>query len=391
MVSVAEQYTVIIDNNPSLRMWRDIVHEFMDEKIGVEYCRECYANREYPHRIYDGVVENDWIGLLVPEEYGGQGGDMIEQVILLEALGKYGYDLGIPVAISSFSYGNLVEYGTEEQKQRFIPKLLDGEVRFSIGVSESGTGSDAASLQTRAERDGDHYVVNGEKMWQSAAHVDGNVITLYVRTDPDAEKHEGISALLVPNDLDGIEMTKLDTVVRKATGTNQVFFDDVRVPAENRLGAEGQGWEILTDHFANERTQISAAMVGNAQTVVDTALEYALEREQFGTSIAEFQTIKHRLADMQTEVDAARQLVYHAAEHIDHGSHPRRLAAQAKLKASETFQTVAQQGMQIMGGAGFLPENDMERYWREGKISTIGGGTSEIQRSIIASDMLENR
>lgn len=136
----------------------------MDEEIGVEYCRECYANREYPHEIYDSLVENDWIGLLIPEEYGGQAGDMIEQVILLGALGKYGYDLGIPVAISSFSYGNLIEYGTEEQKQQVIPKLLNGEIRFPIGVSEPDMGSDAANLQTRAERDGDHYVVNGEKM-----------------------------------------------------------------------------------------------------------------------------------------------------------------------------------------------------------------------------------
>lgn len=381
---------MIIDNNQSLRMWKNLVHEFMDEEIGVEYCRNCYENREYPHRIYDGVVENDWIGLLVPEEYGGQGGDMIEQVIMLEALGKYGYDLGVPVAISSFTYGNLLKHGTDNQIERFIPRLLEGEVRFSIGVSEPETGSDAASVQTQAVREGNYYLVNGEKMWQSAAHVEGNIINLYVRTDPEAEKHEGISALLVPNDLDGIEMTKLDTVVRKSTGTNQVFFDDVRVPVENRLGQEGQGWEILTDHFANERTQISALMVGNAQTVVDTALRYAQKREQFGRSISEFQTIKHRLADMQTEVDAARQLVYLAAKRIDAGDEPRRLAAQAKLKASETFQAVAQKGMQIMGGAAFLPENDMQRYWRESKISTIGGGTSEIQRSIIASSMLES-
>lgn len=381
---------MVIDDDPALRMWRDTVHEFMDEEIGVDYCRECYENREYPHHIYDGVVENGWLGLLIPEEYGGQGGRMIEQVLLLEALGKYGYDLGLPVAITAFTYDNLLKHGTEAQKERFIPRLLDGEIRFSIGVSEPETGSDAASLQTRAEREGDHYVVNGEKMWQSAAHVEGNVINLYVRTDPTGGKHEGITALLVPNDLPGIEMTKLDTVVRKSTGTNHVFFDDVRVPVENRLGEEGQGWEILSGHFATERVQISAAMVGNAQTVVDTALEYAADREQFGQPVVEFQTIKHRLADMQTEVDAARQLVYSVAERIDAGEQPQRLAAQAKLKASEVFQEVAQEGMQIMGGAAFLPENDMQRYWREGKISTVGGGTSEIQRSIIASDMLDD-
>lgn len=379
-----------VEHDPTLQLWRETVHNFMDLEIGIEYCRDRYENREYPHKIYDGVVENEWIGLLVPEEYGGQGGRMIEQIVMLEALGKYGYDLGIPVAISAFTYGNLLEYGSQEQKERFIPKLLDGEVRFSIGVSEPDTGSDAASVQTRAERDGDEYVINGEKMWQSAAHVEGNIINLYARTDPDVPKHQGITALLVPNDSAGIEMNKLPTVVRKSTGTNHVFFEDVRIPIENRLGDEGQGWEIMSGHFANERAQISALMIGNAQTVVDTALKYASEREQFGRPIADFQSIKHRLADMQTEVSAARQLVYRTAREIDHGGDARRLAAQSKLKASETFQMVAQEGMQIMGGASFLPENDMQRYWRESKISTIGGGTSEIQRSVIASDLLDS-
>ena len=380
-----------VTEDAGLRMWRETVHEFVDEAIGEDYLRECYRNREYPHRLYDGLVENDWIGLQVPEEYGGQGGSHVEQAILLEAVAKYGYDFGAAVAVTTFTAFNILENGTEEQIERFISPMLAGDRHFSIGVSEPDTGSDAASVSTRAVRDGDEYVVNGEKMWQSAAHVENNVISLYVRTDPDAPKHEGISVLLVPNDLDGIEFTKLPTIVRKATGTNQAFFDDVRVPVENRLGAEGDGWDILTSHFATERAQIAAMAVGNARTVVDKAAAYAREREQFGKPIGDFQTIKHRLADMRTEVDAARLMVYRTASAIDDGADdPSRMAAMAKLKASETFQEVAQAGMQIMGGAAFLPENDMERYWRESKISTIGGGTSEIQRSIIGSDVLES-
>lgn len=369
-----------------LSAWRDTVSTFMAEEIGVEYCRERYQNRAYPHALYDAVVENGWIGTAIPTEYGGQGGDQVELAVLLEALGTYGYDFSMPVLTTATVSDLVLEFGTEEQKERFLPSVIDGERRFSIGVTEPETGSDAASIQTRADRIEDGYRVDGEKIYQSGAQAPGNVIGCYIRTDPDAGR-EGLSVLLIPNDLEGVEVTMLPLVVRKAVGTAQVFFDEVTVPEDHLVGDEGAGWSLLEHHLVREHTHIAAAMVGNAQTAVDTALDQATDRERFGQPVADFQAIGHRLADLQTEVDAARLLVYRSASALDANDGSRRLAAQAKLKAGEVLEEASRAGMQILGGAGFFPENDMERYWREGKSATVAGATSEIQRSVISAAM----
>jgi acyl-CoA dehydrogenase len=191
----------------------------------------------------------------------------------------------------------------------------------------------------------------------------------------------------VPNDAAGVTITRLPTLSRRATGTTEIFLDDVRVPVANMLGEPGQGWQIITEHLELERIAVSASYVGTAQTVVDDALRYAGERIQFEQPIFEFQSIKHMLADMQTMVDAARLMVYRAANIASSGQRCPREASMAKLFASETLQTVSRQGMQIMGGHSMLPEADMERYFREGMQATIGGGTSQIQRSIIAKHL----
>lgn len=375
----------------TLRQWQDTVHAFIENEVGIDYCRECYQNRKYPHELYNKAVNNDWVGLTVPERYGGQNGDQVEQMVLFEALGKYGYDFGIPFVTSATVVENLIKFGTNEQIERFVPSLLDGDLRFTVGVTEPNTGSDAASLATRAEQDGETYVINGEKTYQSGAQAPNTVVQTYVRTDPEAPKRDGISTILIPTHLDGVEVSELSLVARKAVGTAQVYFDDVRVPADNRIGAANDGWEILSDHLIREHLGMAALMIGNAQTVVDTATDEAASRERFGQPIGQFQAISHRLADMQTEVDAARLLVYKAASALDRGEGSRRLAAQAKLKTGEVLQEVSQDGMQIFGGASLLPENDMERYWREGASGTIAGGSSEIQRSIISRDLLSGR
>lgn len=380
-----------VSGDEALETWRDTVHSFMRDEIGLEYCRDRYRDGEYPHELYDALIERGWLGLTVPEEFGGHGGTQLEQAVLLEALGKYGYDFGIPAVTSTTVAENVLEFGTEEQRDRFIPAFLDGDLRFSVGVTEPGTGSDAASLQTSAVREGETYVVAGEKTYQSGAHAPDTVISAYVRTDPDAPKREGVSALLIPNDTEGVETSKIPLIARKAVGTARVRFDDVTVPIENRIGAAGAGWEILSDHLIREHIGMAAVMVGNAQTAVEMAADEAASRERFGQPIGHFQAIGHRLADMQTEVDAARLLVYRAASAVDDGEGSRRLAAQAKLKAGEVLQSVTQDGMQILGGESLYRDNDMGRYWREGASSTIAGGTSEIQRSVVSRDMLSGR
>lgn len=380
-----------VSGDESLESWRDTVQSFMREEVGLEYCRERYEGREYPHELYDALLERGWFGLTIPEEFGGRDGSQLEQAILLEALGKYGYDFGLPVVTSSTVAENILEFGTDEQKERFLPDLLNGELRFSIGVTEPETGSNAAGLQTTAVREGETYLVDGEKTYQSGAHAPGTVICAYVRTDPDASKRDGVSALLIPNDADGVEATRIPLIARKAVGTARISFDGAAVPVSNRIGAENAGWDVLSDHLIREHIGMAALMIGNAQTAVETAADEAASRERFGKPIGHFQAIGHRLADMQTEVDAGRALVYRAASAVDRGEGSRRLTAQAKLKAGETLKSVTQDGMQILGGESLYEGSDMGRYWREGASGTIAGGTSEIQRSVISRDMLSGR
>jgi butyryl-CoA dehydrogenase len=372
------------------REFRAEARAFVDEALDVEYCRACYRNRAYPHELYDRLVEAGLIGTVVPEADGGRGRDHVEAVLLMEALGRYGYDFAVPALTTATVLNTLYAVGSASLRERFVPRALDGEGRFTVGVTEPDSGSNAAGLDTRAERDGDEYVVTGEKTYQSGAGVEDNIVHLYVRTDPDGDSHEGISALLVPVAAEGVTAEELPLVVRKAAGSYRLTFDGVRVPVENRVGDEGAGWSILTEHLVSEHTYMAAAMVGTAQTVVDRAATTARDRERFGRPIGEFQAVSHRLADMQTEVDAARQLVYRSAAGMDATGGTRELTAKAKLKASEVLRESSQAGMQILGGASFDPENDMERYWREGMSATVTGGPSEIQRSIVARGLLDD-
>ena len=306
---------------------------------------------------------------------------------MCEGLGKYGFDFATAILVPTFTAMNIVKFGSDEQKERYLEPFMSGKIRFSISISEPSAGSDAASTKTRARREGDGFIVKGQKLWCSGAAARDVVIAMLVRTDPDAPKHKGLSVLLIPNDTPGLDIRRLPTLARRATGTTEIFVDEARVPASQLLGREGQGWEIITDHLELERIAVAAAYVGNAQTAVSDALRYAHERVQFERQIFDFQVIKHMLADMQTQVDAARLLVYRAAEIATRHEPCSGEVAMAKLFASETLQNVSRQGMQILGGHSMLPESDMERYFREGMQCTIGGGTSQIQRSIIAKAM----
>ena len=306
---------------------------------------------------------------------------------MCEGLAKFGFDFAASMMVPAFTAMNIVHHGSPEQKEAYLGPFMEGKIRFAISISEPTAGSDAANTQTRGRLDGNHYVIRGHKQWCSGALADGTVLAMLVRTDPEAEKHHGLSVFLIPNDTPGMEIRRLPTLARRATGTTQIFLDEVRVPTTAMLGQPGEGWTIITGHLELERISIAAAYVGNGQTVVDQALQHAHERIQFDRPIFEFQVIRHMLADMQTQVDAARLMVYRAADMAVQGLACRREVAMAKLFASETLQLVSRNGMQILGGAAMLPESDMERYFREGMQSTVGGGTSQIQRNIIARTM----
>ena len=372
---------------PEQTLWKEQVDKLMDKEIGREYIRNCDINREYPYRGYDAIAKQDWLRLLIPEQYGGLGGTIFDYALMCEAVAKYGFDFATAIMVSTFTAMNIVKFGSDEQKEQYLEPFMKGEIRFSISISEPQAGSDAASTRTRAIADGDNFILRGQKLWCSGAAAENVVIAMLVRTEPDAKKRDGLSVFLIPNNTQGLDIRRLPTMARRATGTTEIFVDDAHVDASQMLGKRGQGWPIITDHLELERIAVSAGYVGNAQQAVDDALKYSHERIQFETKIFDFQVIRHMLADMQTQVDAARLLVYRAAELASTGRPCSREVSMAKLFASETLQTVTRNGMQIYGGHSMLPESDMERYFREGMQSTIGGGTSQIQRTIIAKTM----
>lgn len=372
---------------PEQTLWKEQVDKLMDKEVGREYIRNCDMNREYPYKGYEAIAKQDWLRLLIPEDYGGLGGTIFDYALMCEATAKYGFDFATAMMVSTFTAMNIVKFGSDEQKEMYLEPFMRGDIRFSISISEPQAGSDAASTRTRAIPDGDDFVLRGQKLWCSGAAAENVVIAMLVRTDPDAKKRDGLSVFLVPNTTPGLDIRRLPTMARRATGTTEIFVDDVRVAASQMLGPLNGGWPIITDHLELERIAVSAGYVGNAQQAVDDALRYAHERIQFETKIFDFQVIRHMLADMQTQVDAARLLVYRAADMASNGQLCTREVSMAKLFASETLQTVTRCGMQIFGGHSMLPESDMERYFREGMQSTIGGGTSQIQRTIIAKTM----
>jgi alkylation response protein AidB-like acyl-CoA dehydrogenase len=367
--------------------WLETVNDFMDNEITVEYVRNCDFERRYPYEAYEKIAKQGWLGILIPEEHGGSGGDIFDYSLMAEGLGKFGFDFACSVLVPTFTAMNIIKYGTPEQQARYVKPFIDGQIRFSVSISEPDAGSDAANTKTHAHQDtnGD-WIVSGSKLWCSGAAADDTIIAMLVRTDT-ANKHDGLSVLLIPNDTPGLDIRKLPTLSRHATGTTEIFLDEVRVPEDALLGEVGQGWTIITDHLELERCAVAAAYTGNAQTAVDTATRYAHERVQFGKPIFEFQTLKHTLADCQTQVDAARLLCYRAAQMKADGLPAARETSMAKLYGSETLKKCALDGMQILGGYANLPEGDMERYLRESVQSTIGGGTSQIQRTIIAKSM----
>ncbi|MDR5654863.1 acyl-CoA dehydrogenase family protein [Ruixingdingia sedimenti] len=368
-------------------LWLETVNRFMDDEVTLEYIRKCDMNRDYPYEAYEKIARQGWLGLLFKEEDGGAGGDIFDYTLMAEGLGKYGFDFAAAILVPTFTAMNIQKYGSAEQKAKYIKPFIDGKIRFSVSISEPGAGSDASNTATRARRDANgDWIVTGSKLWCSGAASKDTTIAMLVRTDA-ADKHGGLSILLIPNDTPGLVINKLPTLSRHATGTTEIFLDEVRVPGDALLGKEGQGWEIILAHLELERCSVAAAYVGNAQTAVNKAVQYAHERVQFGRPIWDFQVLRHMLAERQTEVDAARLLCYRAARMAAAGLPCAREVSMAKLYGSETLKQCSLTGMQVLGGHANLPEADMERYLRESVQSTIGGGTSQIQKTIIAKAM----
>ncbi len=366
---------------------RDSVRKLMERVATPDYVAKLDRERAYPHELFKAWTEAGLFGLPFPDELGGSGGSVLDLALVTEEIGKTSADLVMAYAGALFCGLTVERKATDEQKRKWIPRLIDGEIKFSISISEPDAGSDVGAIRSTARKDGDHWVLNGQKVWQSGAGAKDNVICTYVRTDMDAHYRQGMSYFLVENDRPGVEMRKLDMLGRYCMGTYEVFFNDVRVPEDQLIGGVNKGWEVLLSGLQTERIVVAACDVGSAQGVVDLALDYAKERKQFGRPIGNFQSIAHMLADMQTEVEAARSLMYRAAWMVDAGMNAMNEINMAKLFASEVYVKVANLGMQIYGGNGYSMEYPMQRHYRDSRIATVVAGTSQIMRNMIANGM----
>jgi alkylation response protein AidB-like acyl-CoA dehydrogenase len=369
------------------RMMRESVRKVMDHIATPEYVRRLDREQAYPQELYDAWVELGLLRIPFAEEYGGMGGSVIDLVIVAEEISRKSADFFMAYAGSVFCGLNVARKGTEEQKRHWLPKLLSGEIKMSISMSEPEAGSDIGAMRTSARREGNEYVISGQKLWATGAGAKGNVINVYVKTDPKANIRQGMSLFLVDNTAKGLELKKLDMLGRRCTGTYEIFFNDVHVPAERLIGGENKGWDCVLSGLQVERITSAAGNLGAAQACLDLAVEYAKERKQFGRPIGTNQAIAHLLADMATEIEAARALTWRAAWMVSSGQDALREISMAKLFSSEAYVKCANLGMQVFGGYGYSMEFDMQRHYRDARSATIAAGTSQIQRNIIAGLM----
>lgn len=369
------------------KMLRDSVHRFMSQCCKPEHVSKLDREARYPYEIYAGWVELGLLGRGIPAEYGGYGGSIEDLALISEDLAYWSYDISTAFTVPLFTGMTLLKWGSENQRRTFLPRLVDGSMRLSVCISEPSAGSDVNGITTRAERCGQGWKLNGQKLWITAASAQDTMLLVYARSDTRAPARTGLSVFLVENDAPGVHIRKLDTLGRRSVGTHEIFFEDVSIDGDRMLGACGKGWDILLSGLQTERALTAAGYAGSCQRVVDIARNYASERIQFNRSIGDFQVIGHMLADMQTQTDAARLLAYQAAGRLSRNLDSLRDVAAAKLFGSEAYATIANMGMQIMGAYGYSMEYEMQRHLRDARSTTIGAGSSQIQRNLIASTM----
>jgi isovaleryl-CoA dehydrogenase len=363
------------------------IRDFCEREVGTAEKREELTENHTLHHVqplYEKMAELGWLGITIPEEHGGSGGTMLDACLFMEETSRGMAPIG-GYATTLIVAGATRRFGTEEQKKRILGGIASGSVE-AIAMTEPEAGSDVGSLSTEAVRSNGGYRINGQKVFISNAHLSDHVLVV-CRTTKGENKHEGLSMIFVPRGTEGMEMNPIDTMGGRETNT--VYFNDCEVPAEQLLGEVDHGWTQLMAGLNVERLILAATMLGIGQRAFDDALAYAKERRQFGRPIGSFQALQHRFADLATELEAARLMTRWVASMTDED--PDRMlpreASMVKLFVTETAQRVALEGMQMMGGYGYSSEYDMERLVRATLVSTIYGGTSEIQRGIIAKTL----
>ncbi|MFC4437095.1 MULTISPECIES: acyl-CoA dehydrogenase [Natrialbaceae] len=368
---------------------RDMVSEFVDEEV-VPVASEIDHDDEFPRDLVDEMGDLGLMGMPFPEEYGGAGLDYHSYAIGLEEISRGSGGLGTIVAAHTSLAGNMLyEFGDEDQKEEYLTPLAEGTDIGAFALSEAGAGSDVPAMETTAKREGGEYVLNGGKLWISNGSV-AETVTVFAKTDPEAG-NKGISSFVVrPEEDDGFHVEGTEEKLGdKGCPTAELRFDDLRIPEDRLLGEEGEGFVQALKTLNGGRITIAARGVGIARAALDEARDYANEREQFGQSIGEFQAIKHKLADMDTKIQAAKLLMHKAADKKIRGEDYIKASAQAKLYASEVSREVANEGIQIHGGYGYTKDFPAERFYRDAKLNEIYEGTSEVLRNTIGDQVLD--
>jgi butyryl-CoA dehydrogenase len=376
-----------IELNEEQKLLQETVRRFAEE-VAKPRAKEIDETGEFPRSFFDQAGELGLAGVSVPEEYGGAGMDIVSYCVVIEEISRVCATSGVILSVNnSLVCDPLLKFGTEEQKKEFLTPLAAGQKLGCFGLTEPGAGSDASGLRTTARREGDDYVLNGNKIFITNG-TDADIALVFASVDL-SKKHKGITCFIVPADTPGYSHgTHEFKLGVNASGTTELAFEDMRIPAKWRLGEEGEGFKVAMSTLDGGRIGIAAQAVGIAQAAFEEALAYSQEREQFNQHLSDFQAIQFYLADMSTELDAARLLTWKAAWAKDHGKRFTLEAAQAKLYASEMAQRVTNKALQIHGGYGYTKEYNVERYFRDARITEIYEGTSEIQKMVIADWVL---
>jgi alkylation response protein AidB-like acyl-CoA dehydrogenase len=371
---------------PDQREIQALTREFAAAEIE-PHAAEWDREHRFPLELFGKLAELGLMGACIPEEYGGAGADFLSYILVLEELSRADAGVGVTVAVHTSAVTlPILMFGTDEQKSRFVPPLARGEALGSFALTEAEAGSDAGSLRTAATPNGDGWSISGAKQWISTARYAGTLV-LFARTDPETPGAKGVSAFIL--DAEHVRITRDEEKLGlNSSVTNDLVVEDAQVGRDRLLHEEGKGFEVAMATLDGGRIGIAAQALGIAQAAYEAARTYSLERKQFGKRIAEFQAIQWKLADMATEIDAARMLVYRAAWLKQQGRRHTEEGAKAKLFASEMARRQTAEAIQIFGGYGYTKEFPVERYYRDAKITEIYEGTSEIQRLVIARSIL---
>ncbi len=374
------------DLGESIDMLRDAVQQFARDEIAPR-AAEIDRSNEFPMDLWRKLGDMGLLGITVEEEYGGAGMGYLAHTVAIEEISRASASVGLSYgAHANLCVNQIRKNGSEEQKRKYLPKLISGEHIGALAMSEPNAGSDVVSMKLRAERKGDHYVLNGSKMWITNGP-DADTLVVYAKTDINAGPR-GITAFIIEKGMKGFSTAqKLDKLGMRGSNTGELVFENCEVPAENVLGGEGRGVNVLMSGLDYERTVLSGGPIGVMAACLDVVLPYIHERKQFNQSIGEFQFIQGKVADLYTNINAARAYVYAVAKACDRNETARKDAAAAFLFASERATAMASEAIQILGGNGYINDYATGRLWRDAKLYEIGGGTTEIRRMLIGREL----